>query len=337
MPDAVREDLTRRRLLTGLAGGAAAAVAGCGIQLEDGAPSLPLVPTREPVPGEDALIALSADSRRLADLAARLPGALGVALAGLHGRQYSVLRAALLDDGVPARLLDSPTPSSGPTSSGSTPATGPDARSGTRSSSAPAGTPRPSQPPGTTAAAVAAAEAAGATAAARFPTVAPSLRAMVAALHAQRFAAVVALTGAAPVVAGGSVGGGVLRDLAGRTTAAAYLVEVAAARSTTAQRARAETTLARLRSLSADHRALGADPEPAAGVPLPFPVRGTADAARLTRAALTALRDEHGRVLADLVADSGGAGLAVATRWLGTVEAECHRWGAALEPFPGLR
>ncbi|MGL4174936.1 MAG: hypothetical protein ACRCSN_02575 [Dermatophilaceae bacterium] len=334
MSDGVRENLTRRHLLTGLAGGAAAAVAGCGIQLEDGAPSLPLVPTREPVPGEDALIALSADSRRLAGLAARLPGATGIAFARLHERQHSVLRTALLGDGVPARLLASSATS--PRTTPSESAT--DLPTGSRSSSsAPTGTPRSPEPPGTTAAALADAEAAGATAAARFPAVAPPLRAMVAALHAQRFAAVVALTGVARSVSGGSVGGDVLHDLAGRTAAAVYLLEVAAARSSTAQRARADATLARLRWLSAEHRALGADPAPVPGVPLPFPVRGAADAARLTRTALTALRDEHGRVLADFLTDSGGAGLAVATRWLGTVEAECHRWGAALEPFPGLR
>ncbi|MGL5861321.1 MAG: hypothetical protein ACRCY9_08705, partial [Phycicoccus sp.] len=272
------------------------------------------------------------------DLAARLPGTVGPALARLHARQHAVLRAALLADGVPARLLDaSPAPPRTPSSSG-TSAGAPDPATGSRPTpSTPVGSPGSPAPPGTTAASLAGAEAATATAAARFPTVAPRLRAPVAALHAQRLAAAVTLTGVAPAVVGGSVGGGVLRDLAGRTAAAVYLVEVAAARSATAQRTRAEATLARLRSLSADHRALDADPEPVTGVPLPFPVRGTADAARLARAALTALRDDHGRVLADLVTDSGGAGLAVATRWLGTVEVDCHRWGAALEPFPGLR
>ncbi|MGL5819179.1 MAG: hypothetical protein ACRCYR_16560 [Phycicoccus sp.] len=336
MSDGVPEDLTRRHLLTGLAAGAAAAVAGCGIRLEDDAPSLPFLPTRTPVPGEDALVALYVDSRRLADLAARFPGALGDTLGRVHERQQAVLRATLLDHGVPARMLDAAT-SSSTTSSRSTPTGTPDTTPGARSSPTTSGPPSPPASPNVTAATLAGAEADGASAAVRFPTVAPTLRAAVAAVHAQRFAAAVALTGVAPAVTGGSVGGGVLRDLAGRTIAAVYLVEIAAARSTTAQRPRAEATLARLRSLSTDHRALGADPEPVTGVPLPFPVRGTADAARLVRTALTALRDDHGRVLADLVADSGAAGLAVATRWLGTVEADCHRWGAPLEPFPGLR
>ncbi|MGL5865160.1 MAG: hypothetical protein ACRCYX_04700 [Dermatophilaceae bacterium] len=333
--DATRQGPTRRRLLAGFIGGATGTVAGCGLRFEDSPAGLRH--TRRPVPGEDALVAVYADTHRLADLATRLSGSLGTELVRVHTRQLIVLRAALTSAGVPATRLESPTQlptNSSSRSAVSAPATALPAPS---ASSAPPEQLRSPTPSETTVAAMADAEASTATAAARFPAVAPPLRAIVAALHAQRFAAAMTLTGVPPATGGGSVGGAVVRTLAGRTAAAIYLVEVAAARSATAQRARAEATLARLRSLSADHRALGADPSPVPGVPLPFPVRSTADAARLTRTALTALRDDHGRVLADLVTDSGGAGLAAATRWLGTVEADCHRWGAALEPFPGLR
>ena len=61
-----------------------------------------------------------------------------------------------------------------------------------------------------------------------------------------------------------------------------------------------------------------------------------ADAARLARDVLTALRADLGAHLAPLVAEHGTLGLAAATRWLGTVEVEAHRWGVDLVPFPGL-
>ncbi|MGL4744322.1 MAG: hypothetical protein ACRCXL_08035 [Dermatophilaceae bacterium] len=343
MADRVRADPTRRHVLAGITSAAAVALSGCGIQLEDGAPTLPLVPTRTPVPGEDALLALHDDCRRLMDLAARLPGTVGSALAQVHDRQRAVLRAALLGDGVPTRLVDAAVspPSVTPpdrASAGEPGASSSSAPTGTPSPSAPGGSPSSERPPGpTTTTTLADAEAKAANTAARFPTVAPTLRATVAALHAQRFAAAVILNGAAPAVTGGSAGGPAVDDLAGRTTAAIYLVEVAIARSAGTQRAQAMTTLTRLRSLAAGHRALGADPEPVVGVALPFPVRGAADAARLIRTTLITLRDDHGRWLADLVTASGAAGLTLATTWLGTVEADCYRWGAALEPFPGLR
>ncbi len=71
-------------------------------------------------------------------------------------------------------------------------------------------------------------------------------------------------------------------------------------------------------------------------MPLPFEVRTARDATRLARQALAGLRGAHGSRLAGLREEHGDDGWTAATRWLGTVEAECHRWRLPLEPFPGL-
>lgn len=315
----------RRALLLG--GGAAllALAGGCGIRLEDDAPALPLLPTRTPVPAEDLLVALGRDTDALARRAAALTSPTAAALAVLHRRQHAVLRAALAGAGVPVERLDAP-----PTPSGTATAT-----SSATGSPAPTSSATPTETPADRAA-LAAAEAAAAAGAARFGAVAPDLRGVVAAVHAQRWAAASVLTGRGPTVPGDPVSGSGVRDLAERTEAAAYLLEVVAARSRAAQRERAERTLAVLRATRADQGAAGDAPPAVLGRALPFPVRTADDAARLAREALTALRDDHGRALAPLVAEHGGDGVAAATRWLGAVEAEGHRWGVALQPFPGL-
>src|SRR5690349_11074014 len=90
---------SRRSVLTagaGLAAGAAAAMslAACGIRLEDDAPRVPLIPAREPVPGEAFLLALWRHSDDLAERASGLEGpatGLPARLAGLHRRQVAVL------------------------------------------------------------------------------------------------------------------------------------------------------------------------------------------------------------------------------------------------------
>jgi hypothetical protein len=124
--------------------------------------------------------------------------------------------------------------------------------------------------------------------------------------------------------------------LATSTAAAVYFLEVVSARSTGAQRARCDTTLAALRALLADQEAGGARADTSLGHPLPYPVDGPVATARLARDTLTTLRAGYGEQLEPVVASDGGPGLAALTRWLGTVEVEAHRWGVALEPFPGL-
>ena len=120
------------------------------------------------------------------------------------------------------------------------------------------------------------------------------------------------------------------------TSAAVYFLEIVSARSTGAQRARSDTTLAALRDLLADQLAGGAQPDDSLGHPLPFPADDAAAAARLAQTSLTTLRAGYGEHLGPIVASDGGPGLAALTRWLGTVEVEAHRWGVELAPFPGL-
>jgi hypothetical protein len=314
MTEGTRPGVPRRTLVAGLFA-AVLPAAGCGIRLEDDAPRIPLVPTRTPVPAEAELVALTRDTAALAALAATVPGALAADLATLHQRQHTVLRSTLLADGVPAADLDA-TASPSPTASatGSAPPT-----------AAPAGR-----------AALAAAEGASAAAAAGFAGVEADLRATIAALHAQRYAAASLLSGHPPTVPSDPVGGDRVGTLATSTAGAVYLLEVVSARSSGGQRARSDTTLAALRALLADQLAGGATADESLGHPLPFPVGDAAAAARLARQSLTTLRAGYGDHLGPIVASDGGPGLAALTRWLGAVEVEAHRWGVALEPFPGL-
>lgn len=327
MPDLVARRPGRRLLLAGVGAVLLAPVSGCGIRLEDDAPRLPLVPTREPLAGETALVALTRDCLHLADLAEALATPLGRDLATLHRRQHTVLRTTLAARRVPAADLDataSPTASATGSATGSataTPTTAP--------------TPRPTVPP---ASSLGAAEAEAAAGASRFSAVAADLLPPLAALHAQRWAAARLLTGTAPArpVSAGPPHGADSDALVAAADTATYLAEVGTARSTGARRRRAEATLAALRDLVADLRSGEDPPQIALGHPLPFPVRTAADVDRLFLESLTSLRATLGGGLAGLVGADPVAGLVAGTCWLGVVEVEAHRWGAPLAPFPGL-
>lgn len=323
MPDLDARRPGRRLLLAGVGAVLLAPVSGCGIRLEDDAPRVPLVPTRPPLAGEAALVALTRDCLHLAGLAEALATPLGRDLATLHRRQHTVLRTTLVARRVPAADLDataSPTGSATPTGT-ATPTTAP--------------TPGPTVPP---ASSLGAAEAEAAAGASRFSAVDADLLAPLAALHAQRWAAARLLTGSAPArpVAAGPPDGAGTDALVAAADTATYLAEVGTARSTGARRRRAEATLAALRDLRADLRSGEDPPQVALGHPLPFPVRTAADVDRLFLESLTSLRATLGGGLAGLVAADPVTGLVAGTCWLGVVEVEAHRWGAPLAPFPGL-
>ena len=311
MTEGTRPGIPRRTVVAGVVA-AVLPTAGCGIRFEDDAPRVPLVPTRTPVPAEAELVALTRGTAALAELAGTVPRAVAADLATLHRRQHTVLRSTLLADGVPAADLDA-APSASPTASASPSATTTGGR-----------------------AALAAAEGASAATAAGFAGVSDDLRATIASLHAQRYAAAALLSGRPPTVPLDPVGGDQVSALATAASAAVYFLEIVSARSTGAQRDRSDATLAALRDLRADQLAGGAQPDDSLGHPLPFPVDDAAAAARLARASLTTLRAAYGEHLGPIVASDGGRGLAALTRWLGTVEVEAHRWGVDLEPFPGL-
>lgn len=315
------EGVTRRTLSAGLLGALALSVTGCGIRLEDDAPRVPLVPTRTPVPAEAELVALTAQTLALAELAATVPGALAADLATIHRRQHTVLRTTLLRAQVPSTLLDeAATATPSPTASG-TAAPSPTASGAT---------------PASALATLAAAEAESAARAADVAGAGADLLPSLASLHAQRHAAATLLTGRAPAVPTDPVSGAAVEALAASTAAATYLFEVVSARSQGRQRARSDATLDALRRLRTDQVAGGSVPDGTVGTPLPFPVDTAADAARLARETMLALRAGYGEHLGALAASEGGAGLAAATRWLGTVEVQAHAWGVALAPFPGL-
>ncbi len=326
MTQGARPGVRRRTVLAGLAG-AVLVTSGCGIRLEDDAPAVPLVPTRTPVPAEAELVALTRDTASLAALAATVPGAVAADLATIHRRQHSVLRTTLLAAQVPADALDATAPST----------TGTPSATGTTGTSSASGASPSVSPPATGARSeLAEAEGASAAAAGTFAGVALDLRATIASLHAQRYAAATLLGGRPPTVPLEPLDGEHVQALATSTSAAIYFLEVVAARSTGRQRTRADATLSALRALRADQLAAAATPDDSLGHPLPFPVEDPADAARLARQALTSLRAGYGEHLEPLVTSDGAAGLAALTRWLGTVEVEAHRWGVDLEPFPGL-
>ena len=318
MTEGTRPGIPRRTVVAGVVA-AVLPAAGCGIRLEDDAPRVPLVPTRTPVPAEAELVALTRGTAALADLADTVPGAVAADLATLHRRQHTVLRNTLLADGVPAIEFDA-APSASATATATATAT-----------SSPSATATGGR------AALAAAEGASAATAARFAGVSDDLRATIASLHAQRYAAAALLAGRPPTVPFDPVGGDPVSALATAASAAVYFLEIVSARSTGAQRDRSDATLAALRDLRADQLAGGAQPDDSLGHPLPFPVDDAAAAARLARASLTTLRAAYGEHLGPIVASDGGPGLAALTRWLGTVEVEAHRWGVDLEPFPGLQ
>ena len=179
------------------------------------------------------------------------------------------------------------------------------------------------------------AEAAAAATAGAYAEVETDLRATVASLHAQRYAAASLLRGRPPVVPRDPVAGPEVGELAGLTSAATYFLEVVSARSQGRQRERSDATLAALRELRSDQLAGGTLPDEAIGHPLPFEVTDAADAARLARQVLTTLRASYGEHLERLVSDHGADGSAAATRWLGHCRGRGPPVGRPPLPVPG--
>jgi hypothetical protein len=329
---------TRRGVLTlGLGSLAAMALAGCGIRLEDDAPRVPLIPTREPIPGEAFLLALWRHSDALATRAASLGGvrtSVPARLADLHRTQVSVLEEELLRLGVPRTVLDdakaAPTPGTSRSTSTTT-ATG-----GSTSTGGPTGstTPAPSGPK-----ALAAEEASdlGPTAVASLARVPSAAVPLVGSVLAQRSAAAALLGAPATWPPQSWSGASLAASYLDSTRAAVYAFEVVAAQSPAgAQRTLALSTLDALRSRAEEQEGLAgasAGPAPLA-FPLPFPVVTAAAARKLAVQVLTDLRAAVARDLGSTGTDTGP--LAAVVRWLAETEVLCSRWGIALSPFPGL-
>ena len=316
----------------------AASLAGCGIRLEDDAPRVPGLPTREPVPGETFLLTLRLHSTDLASEARGLggaPKALAPRLALLHTRQAAVLETELLRLGVPRTVLDAPAATAGSTSSAGTSPTGTTTTGTTGTATSPA------PPAGGTAgpAVLAASEAIdlGPAAIAALAEVRPQTIALAGAVLAQRAAAATLLGEPAswpePTWSAPSLAASYLES----SRAAAYAFEVVAAQSPKgAQRTLALGTLGTLRARARQQEALaGAAATPAAlGYPLPFAVTTPAAARTLAVKVLTDLRAAVARDLGSTGGEVGPLGAVV--QWLADTEVLASRWGVALEPFPGL-
>lgn len=82
---------SRRLVLTGALAAGVTTLTGCRVRLEDDAPDIPLVPTREPIPGESVLLAVL--------------GALGASTAEHAAARADLLRDALAQARVPNDLL----------------------------------------------------------------------------------------------------------------------------------------------------------------------------------------------------------------------------------------
>ncbi|GAA2732611.1 hypothetical protein GCM10009867_08840 [Pedococcus aerophilus] len=329
---------TRRRVLSmglQLGGGAvvAASLTACGIRLEDDAPRLPGLPTRQPVAGEAWLLTLRQHCTDLAGQARALGGSsrsVPARLATLHTRQAAVLETELLRLGVPRTVLDAPVATATPgASTSATTTTAPTAPStGPSSASGAAGL-----------AALAAAEATdlGPAAITALGTVVPETMPLAGAVLAQRAAAATLLGEAAtwpePTWSEPSLAASYLES----TRAATYAFEVVAAQSPKgAQRTLALATLATLKARAGQQEALAgaAATPPALGYPLPFTVTTPAAARTLAVRVLTDLRAAVARELASTGGEVGPLGAVV--QWLADTEVLASRWGVALEPFPGL-
>jgi len=341
--------VARRRVLTA-AGGLVGtmALAGCGIRLEHDAPDLPLIP-RQPIPAEDALVALTLECAALAEQAAAAGSTpLLTALAGLHARQHDVLVTALSAKGVPSTALAPPTPST--TSAGTaTPSGTPSTSPSSGVSPSPGATPAtPAGPTPQALAALAAAEAAALDRRAALVAAEPDLRPSVCAVLAQRYAASALLGGRPPsptpdrTSGAGTAGGWAVPadavPLLTATRSAAYALEVVAAQSSTTQRRRALTALRTLSDLLAEQAATLGDttPEPPLGYQLPFPVTTPAEADRLATLVLTRLRGAYGATLGPLTDTAAAAAFERLPWWLGRVEVLAHGWDAPLQAFAGL-
>lgn len=353
--DAAQHALGRREALRALGLAALAApLAGCGIRLEDDAPRLPLLPTRQPIPGEQFVVALWARSGRLASAAAELGGAaktLPAQLASVHAEQARVLRSVLVQQAVPDSVLDDArraadaealVPTAGPTvpPGATVPAATPTPTTSSGGSRSPASA-GPSAAP--TAAPVTPALLGRAEAAALVPDVLAGLArtrgrtlSLAGAALAQRGASATLLGSAPRWPEDAFTDADRAAWLLEATRAAVYGFQVVTAQSAGAQRTLAAGTLAALQGREAEQESLaGASARPRVlGYPLPFPVTTPTAARRLALHVLTGLAES----LASELGRSEGKQpqLAALVRWLSDTTVQSNRWGQPVAAFPGM-
>lgn len=325
---------SRRSLLVALMVGSVTALTGCRVQLEDDAPRMVNLPTRQPMPDEQALLLARRDALRLRGMAAGLGGPstpLTQLLATLHAAQADVFESMLRSGGVPpAEITATPVPTAT--------ATAPLTAGSAASAPAPA-------PTGVTQLATAEAEGLSAQALSDLAGISRDRVALFGSMTAQRAAAVRLLGGRLP--ADGTLTGPTGGTLTGPTgeVAAAHLeairsavygFEVVVAQTDASHRKAAAKTLGALRASSSELQLLAgsaAKPIPL-GYALPFPVSTPASALRLASHLMTALREAIASQLPAVTGDADG--LTGTVRVLTDVCVHAVTWRVPLTAFPGL-
>jgi len=319
---------SRRSLLVALAAGSFAVLSGCRVQLEEDAPHIPLVPTREPMKDEKALLAVLGRTTSLRSLAEAIGGAptsMTGQLSAVHATQVAVIARLLRDGGVPESTIGA---------SRTAPATAAPTTTASPTTASPT-TASPTRPPLAPLAMLSAAER-DSVSDVSLGDLSNAHVALIGSMMAQRIAAVTLLGGtAAPVVRAGLIGAEALRLLEA-ARAAVYGFEIVAAQIDRTGRALAMSTLASLRTRASELQTMvgSSGTPPPLGYELPFPVTDRDSARRLALHLLEALLTRQAAALEPATGDASS--LAALVQWLGATEATASRWRSPLTAFPGL-
>lgn len=308
--------------------GSVAALSGCRVRLEDDAPRIAGLPTRRPMPDEQALLQARRDALRLRELAEGLgvsSAPLAGLLASLHGAQADVFESVLSSGGVPPAEITATT-----TTTTTTTATATATADGAPSATGPA-------PSGVTELVTAEAEGATAQALSDLAGVSRDRVALLGSMTAQR-AAAVRLLGSRLPSAGTRTGptGEVAAAQLEAIRSAVYGFEVVVAQTDASHRKGAANTLGVLRALSSELQLLAgsaAKPIPL-GYALPFPVSTPGSALRLATHLMAALREVIASQLPAVTGDA--AGLTGTVHVLTEVCVQAVTWQVPLTAFPGL-
>ena len=331
---------SRRSLLAALLAGSVTTLAGCRVRLESDGPRTPSLPTRVPMPDEQALLRAHRDAVRLQEMAGGLEGSstpLTVMLANVHRLQAGVFESVLRAGGVPpAEITAMPTATPTATASATpslTPTAAPTA-TGTLggTTSAPALLPN-----GVSELIAAEAEGFSAKALSDLAGISRDQVALIGSMTAQRAVAVTLLVGRLPP-------DGTLPGPVGEVAAiqldvvrsAVYGFEVVAAQTDARHRNAAAKTLGALRTTASELESMAASaarPIPL-GYALPFPVGTPAAAMKLATHLMRTLLETIASQLPEVAGDAAGLTGTVAV--LTDVSVEAVAWQVPLAAFPGL-
>ena len=348
---------SRRSLLVALTVGSVTALTGCRVRLEDDAPRILNLPTRQPIADEQALLLARRDALRLRDLAAGLgpsSNALTELLATVHGLQAQVFESVLRSGGVPPAVITAGPTAVTPTATATATATTL-ATATTGSTTTAGGAPSaPAPPSGISELVAAEAEGVAAGALSDLAGISRDRVALLATMAAQRAAAVRLLGGRLPSAdtpAGSTGGGNPPRPIGGTLIgptgevaaaqleairSAVYGFEVVVAQTDPSHRTAAVKTLGALRANTSQLQQLaGSAAKPITlGYALPFPVATPSSALRLATHVMTALRTAIASQLPAVTGDADG--LTGTVQVLTDVCVDAVTWRVPLTAFPGL-